>query len=241
MAGWRAVAALTRFELMREWLGIVMTLLFAVYGGVMCGMFLNDLYSEDEIPRTMYAFVDWMYLFTTPALGLLFNRAAWTIHREDSYTKRIAYWRSMPIPLGVILKARFVQGAVLLAVASSIFFLLQYGMASSLREHVAFGQWLANGFLWLCYAAAANALLIWMEMGFSGKMYMICYCGFAALTLIVPILLNMADFHLFERTIEAVLSGQSYWMLPALAAAIAAVIAGYKVILGVMKRRTYRF
>jgi hypothetical protein len=241
MSGWKAVWAIARSEWKRERYGMLFTLLFALYGGGLCGFLLNALLGPDDAPSVLYVMVDWMYLMMLPVCGLLFNRTAWAISRDDVYTKKLAHWRTMPIPAEKILQARLLQGIILVLVIGFAFLMLQYAIAPALREQVSITQWLAVGTIWLGYALLINGFFIWIEMGCSGKRYVRLYLTFMIVTMVVPVSLTLGGFHLFRYTLREIEAGHYGWMLLGFAAAIAALYTGYRATLARMRKRSYIF
>ncbi|WP_123043209.1 hypothetical protein [Cohnella candidum] len=241
MSGWKAAWAMAMFGWRKEWLGMLFTFLFALYCGGMTGVSLNELLSDPAGSSGMFVMVDWMYLMVFPAFGLLMNRTAFKISRDDVYTKKIAHWRTMPIPLQTIVKARMLNALLMVPIIGLAFLLLQYGVSSALRDRMSLVGWLAAGFVWMCYAFAMNAVLIWLELGCSGKRYVWYYWGFVAACMIVSAILAFGGVHLVRETMIQIDAGH-YYILPAgLAIAAAALYAGYRLTLKRMRERSYVF
>lgn len=241
MTDWRAAWKLARFSWRRDWLGMLITCLFGVYVGWWMGVSLDELFNiEGKIP-VFDAMVDWMYLAMFPGFGVLMNRTAMGIGREDAYTKRIAHWRTMPIALEVIVKARYMTALLLVPVIGFIFLMIQYGVSGTVNERFKLLEWLAFGLIWMCYALAVNALHVWMELGMSGKQYIAYYWCFAAACAIVSAGMALMDISLLRLTANQVLAGRYAWIPLSLVLAAAALYAGYRLTLVRMRNRSYVF
>ncbi|XID92598.1 hypothetical protein ACF3MZ_29785 [Paenibacillaceae bacterium WGS1546] len=224
----RAVQALLIYLWRREWIGQIFTVLFAMYMGLMISQTLGGLLARDEdFSVRFYGLVDWFYLTFTPVLGLPLSKAAWGLWRDDTFSIRLAQWRTMPIPLDAIVKSRMLQSAVLLSVSAAVFILLQYGFSSGIRAAVTPGQWALIGLIWSLYAVVVLALAIWAELGLSGKMYSLLYMGYMVLTAALAILLAWRKVSVFQMVFEAVKNGNG----PALAVGFA-IAAGLAIWIG---------
>ncbi|MBW5445535.1 hypothetical protein GE107_05590 [Cohnella sp. CFH 77786] len=239
MSDWKTAWRMARFGWRREWPGMVFTLLFALYIGWIVGFTLYALLRERASFSMMHAVVDWMYLMMFPAFGLLMNRTAFAISRDDVYTRKLAHWRTMPIPPETIVKARMLNALLLVPAIGLAFLLLQYFISSTLRDQLTIMAWLAVGFIWICYALGMNAFLIWMELGCSGKRYVWLYWALMGVCMIVSAGLAFGGVHLVRGTIGEIKTGHYYWLPVSLLFAVSALYAGYRLTLQRLHLRPY--
>ncbi|TVY01268.1 hypothetical protein [Cohnella terricola] len=192
----------------RERFAMLLTLLFACYLGTMSSFTVDSLLrGEEGVPRALYGVLDWMYLTMFPTFGLMMNKSAWGMWRDDTYSKRLALWRAMPIPVASIVKARLLQSFVGIPIIGTVFMLLQYSLAPFLRETVSPVQWAENGLVWICYSFAAVSFYVWAELGFSGKIYCLFYFGYIAVTAILSVVFTLNGIYLFQEVLGVIERG----------------------------------
>jgi len=227
----------------RERFAMLLTLLFAGYLGTIGSLTADSLLSgDDEVPRTLYGMFDWIYLAMFPSFGLVMNKSAWGMWRDDTYSKRLALWRAMPIPVASIVKARMLQSMVGIPIAGTVFMLLQYSLAPNLRKAVAPFQWAENGLVWIFYAFVGVAFLIWAESGFSGKQYCLFYFGYIAVTAIIPIVLTWNEIYVFREVLGVIERGYGGALIAGLALAAAiAIWIGHRMTVDRIRTRSLTF
>jgi hypothetical protein len=226
----------------RERFGIIFTFLFAIYTGATISFSVNFIFGKEEVPRILYGVIDWIYLTMFPFFGLVMNKSAFRMWQDDYYSKRLAYWRTMPIPLASIVRARFLQSLITLPIVGVVFILLQYAIAPNLREAVSLVQWLENGIVWLAYALIVNAFYVWLELGFSGKKYVLYYLGFMGLTAILSAVLTWQGIYLFQEALRLIHEGNGAALIVGLAvAAVAATWIGHRETVKRIRRRSMTF
>lgn len=239
LTGWKAVRKLAGFQWRREWPGLVFTLVFALYVGWLAGMLHGDAAKDRETEMPLSLAVDWLYLLMFPAFGQCMNRTSFRIMREDTHTRQIAYWLTMPIPLQVIVQARLLRSALFVPGFGLLFSFLQYAFAPELRAMLGPGEWLAFSWLWICYGLIVNALLVWLEMGMSGKGYMWTYWGIMAASGLAVAGTALAGVAIVGGTIDRIAAGHYELLLLSTLLAAAAFAAGYRLTLRRMRHRSY--
>lgn len=221
----KAVAYIGAYLWRRERFGMVFTLLFAMYLGFIISTTVNALLNpNEEVPKWLNVMVDWIYLMMFPIFGLVMNKSAWGMWRDDFYSKRLAQWRSMPIPATSIVTARMLQSAVMMPVIGAVFMVLQYATASHLRESVTPLQWIENGFAWACYALVIIAVYVWLELGFSGKRYCLYYFGIMLFLAVVSVVLTWQGIYLFQEVLEIIRRGYGWALILGMAIVAGAVL-----------------
>jgi hypothetical protein len=198
----QAVRFLGAYLWRRERWGFIITLLFALYMGAVLSLSIDEIVAGENVNRFFYGLVDWIYLTMLPVFGLAMNRSALGMWRKDVYSKRIAYWRTMPIPVAAIVLSRLLQSTIALSVIGVFFVALQYVLAPHLRAEFTLPQWLESGAIWLCYAFVINALYLLLELGYNGKKYVQWYFGYMGLSAIAVTLLNLWGANLFTKLLN---------------------------------------
>jgi hypothetical protein len=177
-----------------------------------------------------------------PIFGLVMNKSAFGMWRDDYYSKRLAHWRTMPIPIRAIVQARLLQSMLTIPISGTIFLVLQYAMAPHFQDAVSPAQWLEHGLIWGLYALIGNAYYVWLELGFSAKKYVVLYFGFMAVTSIVSIVLAWQKIYLFQGILRLIADGYGGVMILGLAIiAGLATWGGYRATIRRIKSRSMTF
>jgi hypothetical protein len=241
MTGWRSVWTIARFGWKRDWIGVLICFLFALYVGSSVGFTLQQLLAENGKMDYMYLLIDWMYLMMFPVFGQLMNRTSFAVWREDVYTKKMAHWRTMPVPLKAVVQARILSTVIQVPVVGIAFLALQYGISPALRDQLPATHWLAVGLIWICYSLGVNAVFIWLELGFTGKQFVIGILVFMLICVIVAGSSLLTHIHLFKGPMYLIRTGQYGWLPVFLLVTVAAIFAGYRATLKRMRNRSYVF
>ncbi|KIL37496.1 hypothetical protein SD71_02360 [Cohnella kolymensis] len=238
----QAIRHLGSYLLRREWIGIVVTFLFALYTGGFMSFSVNGLMSDEKIPEFLNGLVDWIYLTMFPTFGLLMNKTVFAVWKGDVYSKRIAHWLTMPIPRSAIVKVRILQTVIMLPVIGIAFLLFQYILAPELRADISVLQWLGAGLIWMCYAFVIDALYTLFEFGFDGKRNVVFCMAFMVFTVALSVVLTWRDVHLFQAAIRAA-GSEIYPLLTVLlvTTSFMATWIGYRATLIRLNKRSLNF
>lgn len=215
-----------------ERIGMLITCIFGMYVGIAVSISLEVIITHKDFHVAQNWVVDWMYVVIIPILGCCMNRTNLGIWRDDAYSKRMARLRTMPIPLTSILKARMLQSFALLFGAGGLFFLTQYLVSPVLRLAASPLEWIGFSVLWLFYGMIANALLIYFEIGYSGKVYvMFMLIVMGAYMLIIPVL-TWQGIYLFHETFNYVVTKGNWGavIFPAGLAVAGALVIGFRMV-----------
>ncbi|WP_372632731.1 hypothetical protein [Cohnella sp.] len=236
----QAVAYIGAYLWRRERLGMLFSLLFAVYLGVINSTTIGGLLAGDEnIPRALNGLVDWLNMVMYPIFGMVMNKSAWGMWRDNYYSKRIAQWRTMPIPVASIVWARMLQSAVMLPVIGGIYLLAQYLFTPGLREYVTPMQWIENGLIWMCYGVAVLSLIILMELGYTGKQYCLMYFGMMVAVAAIAIILTWQGVYVFRSVLDIIKDGYGPAVLIGMAVlAAVATAAGHQLTVARIRARS---
>ncbi len=242
MSKQQAVKYIGAYLWRRERIGLAFTLIFAIYMGTVISLSIDGTMENNEDSRSLNGVIDWIYLTMFPVFGLVMNKSAFGMWRDDYYSRRIAHWRTMPIPVASIVQARFLQTIIVLPVIGVCFLLLQYMIASNLRDTVSPVQWLENGVVWMCYSFIVNAMYVLLELGYSGKRYVQVYLGYMGITAIVSAILSWQGIHLFQEVLRVTEEGHAFDLIIGLAiVAVAASWVGYKATISRIRARSMTF
>ncbi|WP_156288927.1 hypothetical protein [Oceanobacillus salinisoli] len=170
---------LAKKELKHHWSAIALSLLFTVFVGGSTGMLLADSavkMFEDHATSYNCFLLDLIFLGLTPAFATIFMAKPYltlqTI-KEDPYSKRMAFLRSLPIPVNVLAFSRTIVMFIILLIMSSAFYLsivfVLIGMSSTFYDFISTGEFLIFIFIWFGYALAVGGINPFIEYGTNGK------------------------------------------------------------------------
>ncbi|WP_027085983.1 hypothetical protein [Cohnella panacarvi] len=244
MSYWKALRLLS-VQLWRwDKKGYIVAFAFSVYLGATMSLNANELFDgeADEIPTALIGIIDWIFLAAMPIMGSCMNRTIFSIWRDDSHTRRMAVLRAYPIPLPVIIGSRIAQSVLLAAINVTAMLALIYALSPDLRDNVSILRWIAFDAMWICYSLIAGSALIWLELGHSGKRYVMTYLiGFGVVTAIV-VAMSWLSIHPFLEVLAwTKLGGSLAIILGLLAVAIAALWIVYRVTIRKIRTRSLAF
>ncbi|QHW31201.1 hypothetical protein GZH47_10250 [Paenibacillus rhizovicinus] len=224
MTTWQGAMTLLRLEGRRSWIGLLATMALFVYVGVVIIMPLfDDMLTQGGAKGYGY---DWasnfLYLSLLPTMGFIMNRSMFCYWSRDSYTRKLAYWRTLPISWNAILVSRMLQHVVVLSIVSICFFATQYSLLAPMREQLAPGDFVLYVLTWYGYSMMVGATYVYLELTMKGKVYFVvcsCYLIFYALLVLI---LQMTDTNLVLRTIAA--SRHHHWLWPGVSLALGAAV-----------------
>lgn len=132
-----------------------------------------------------------------PLLGFSFSKRTMKYLSEDSYTRMLAYMRSLPIPSAVILCKRKLQAVFSFGLNGVLFFGLIYAASANIRHELPLTAYFAFAITWIGYGLIITGLFIFIELLSSGKLYCLCLFLFMALCTGGAMLVGLAGGNLF--------------------------------------------
>lgn len=170
-----------------------------VYTGVM----LSIMIMGKEVSTGIFdPLLDFILLLLIPMTGFYFSRRSFHYIKDDSYTKMLWYYRTLPIPIESVMKARVIQLLVAVAGNSVILFTTLYISSSLMRSNLSIGEMIVfaitcNGFAILC-----NTVYIYFELLASGRKYLLITSIIMIITALSSVVSNLYNFSIFTSTIS---------------------------------------
>ncbi|SFE02472.1 hypothetical protein SAMN05216378_2013 [Paenibacillus catalpae] len=224
---------IAKHELSRDWIGIVFTVIFCLYLAFITIAVYND---EEGI---MSWLLDMIFLVSFPSLAFVMNKTTMRFWREDTYTGKLAEWRTLPIPLSHLVIGRLLQLVMVLTLVLTIFFTTQYIMVERLNEQISIGAYILFALFWYFYALSMAVAHVYFEIGHTGKAYaLFCYINVAVFVLI-SVAIGIAKAGLVQGLLDELQKG--HWWYTAVAFAVCAITlySGYTIIKRRLKQRHY--
>ncbi|MFC5649382.1 hypothetical protein ACFPYJ_09600 [Paenibacillus solisilvae] len=215
MTSWQGAKLLFQYELRRSWLGLLITMLFFTYISIVMMPLFKELL-DNKTSNNVRWVGDLLYLTILPNMGFLMNRSYLKYWQKDPFTRKIAYWRTLPIGLTSIVISRMLQLITVLTIVGAYFFVSQYLLLDELRKLVTTGEYIFFALIWIGYALAIGSTYVIFEQLLSGKKYFaVCLgyiVGFAAISLISW----LTDMEIVFRTIKAAQDQEVIWPIGSL-------------------------
>lgn len=221
MTLWQGARHIAQHELKRGWGGMLLTMLFVIYLTVILSPLIDNVLSDPEADFPIWM-IDFMYFTLMPNFGYLMNRTIFSYWRDDSFTKKLAYWRSLPIPFSHMTAGRLLMMLCMTLISWILFFGVQYAMIHDLREQVSLLLYFYGSLFWLGYSIIMGTVFIYWEQGFGGKVFFImCWVSFLLYGLITYAV------HSFTPSLVAAMlesSKEGFGPLPLLAILLAVIV-----------------
>jgi uncharacterized membrane protein len=172
-----------------------------IYTGVMVGIMLDGQTKAFEI---LSPFADFMLMMLIPMSGFYFSRRSFHYIRDDSYTKMLWYYRTLPISIDTIMKSRLIQLVSSLVGNGLILYTTLYISSSYLHTELNIGQMFLFIVIWTGFALFINGFYIYFELLFSGRKYLWMTSLIIILTTVLVISFYLLGFHLTTAVIQSV-------------------------------------
>lgn len=166
MNTWRDAWVILKKELGIDKVYLYWGPIFMVYTGATISLMLYG-YSLQE--KFLSGVLDFLMLASLSLMGILFSKRSFNYIKQDSYTRMLFYYRTLPIPIATVMKSR-----ILYMVAAFLFNgVFMFTTIRLLFDMDMTGlQYAAFILSWLGYATGITGVFIFCELTTSGKTYM---------------------------------------------------------------------
>ncbi|MFF2890424.1 hypothetical protein [Paenibacillus sp. NPDC057967] len=173
MNTWQGAWCLAKEELRRiRWKHIV-TLIFIGY----LLIFLVPMFADSREDNSTFAFwaMDFITVSLLPMLGLMSTQNSGIYWKMDSFTRKLAAWRTMPITIKQIALGRIVLYLTNGLIAKIVFFTSYYLFARSLGANMRLMDFVLYALFWISLSVAIGIIYLYFETGYSGiKYFWVC-------------------------------------------------------------------
>jgi hypothetical protein len=203
-----AILFLAGHELKRYPLPAVLSgLFFAIMGLMTGGMHLGYGESQEAISKAVRVVQstsnDWIILCIVSSLGFVYTKDYFSYYRTDTFSRRLAFYRKLPIGGREIVAARYlVLGASLIAM-SVCYYTPLYALLRA-ESVLTPGEGAGVFLTWFSCSILAGSIYIYLELGYTGKQYL--KMSFVLILVFLAFLIVMAvlNVHIVEGTLELV-------------------------------------
>ncbi|ANY65503.1 hypothetical protein BBD42_02750 [Paenibacillus sp. BIHB 4019] len=222
---WQGAWHILIYELRKTRWGFLGSLLLALYMAIVLGFLYR--FNEMDVSAGEYWAIDFVFLTTLPCLGFVLSRSSMSCWRNDTYSEKLAEWRTMPITVPQIIWGRMLQIAVMLFPLQIIFFLIQYFLVDGLREAISPGAYLLYGLFWFLYSLGMAATYAIWEYGFTGKTYMIVCVLYCIMYMLISTLLSFNGFSIVNSVLTGFENGEWWYLLVGLLVSMTGIAISY--------------
>lgn len=203
-------------------------ILFAFLGAVTGTMFLG-LGDPDRMQGAVRVLgniaADLVTVSMTCTLGFAFTRDYLSFYWSDAFSRRLAFYRKLPVTDKEIVAARYLVFFITLPPMALCYFA---GMYVPVRlEHLVTGtEFVQAALIWLGISLAGGSGFMYLEQGMPGKAYMQLTLLVLFVLLLIVVVLNVSGIHLVSGSL-ALVRDYGIW------ASMAGVAAGGAIAWGV--------
>ncbi|WP_254778241.1 hypothetical protein [Paenibacillus sp. cl141a] len=151
-------------------LQIIWTILFMLYMGFATSVVINVQF--EHLDEYNNPFVDFIMVLFAPFVGFLFNRKSFKYLNEDSYTRMLYFYRSIPVPASAIFVSRIINSLIAFAINSIVFYGIIYAIGNHLRSVMDISSYIAFMLTWVGAGFLLTGPYIYWESMSSGKVYL---------------------------------------------------------------------
>lgn len=177
---------------------LVFSILFMGYLGTMTATFTEDALGTGA----GRGLSDFLMISFIPFLGFALSRRTLKYLSEDSYTRMLAYMRSLPVPAAVILSKRKLSAVLAFCLNGVLFFGLIYAISANIRTELTGISYLVFAITWIGFGLMMTGIYIFVEFLVSGKAYFWITALLMLLSLGVALLIYWADGNLLLYSIS---------------------------------------
>lgn len=168
---WKGAWVILKKDLRGDRLYLIWNVVFMLYTGLMISvMFVPSVKAAEVFLNPMS---DFFMLMIIPVTGFFFSRRSFSYIKDDSYTQMLRYYRTLPIPLSVIMKGRILQLVMAMLFNGIFFYTTVYLVSSNLSSELRLGQFLALSLTWTGFGLMMNGIYICFEFLMRGRTYLL--------------------------------------------------------------------
>ncbi|MEK3885351.1 hypothetical protein [Paenibacillus sp. PL2-23] len=239
MTTWQGAWYLAKEELRRTRWKHILTLIFIGYLCIfLVPMFADGMEGEDL--GMVYWAIDFITLSLLPCLGLMSTQTFGNYWKTDTYTKKLAAWRTMPIRVDQIVLGRILTMLMILIPALILFFIIFFLAGQSLTSEIEIAAFIPFAIFWIGYSIMASIVYVYVEIGYSGKFYF-WFCMLITFLFLFGMIVTvlLLESSLFVQSYRLAADGGWWLAIIGMISAIAAIGIGRSVLEKRLRMRSY--
>ncbi|WP_169087965.1 hypothetical protein [Paenibacillus sp. PL91] len=236
---WKGAWYLAKHELARDRWKSLFSILFIGYLLLFTVPLLNDVIDGDK-ERALYWAADFIYLTLMPCMGFILNQTMMRYWKDNSYTKKLAYWRTLPISSKQIALGRIMQLAIVLFATQFLFFIAQFILVRNMGADISTLHFALYGLFWFGYSLTMAIAYVYWEVGHSGKIYFLFNMAYIFVLLVFSLGLTvLMHGNIVVVSLQAITNGHWWIALATIAISVAAIFIGVNRIENRLEKRSY--
>lgn len=182
-------------------LQMVWTMLFMVYMGFATSVIIDNQF--EHLNEYINPLIDFLLVFYAPLLGFLFSRRSFRYLNEDSYTRMLYFYRSIPVPASAIFVSRIMYSLIAFVINGIVLFGVIYAIGNHIRAAMDFPSYIAFILTWIGIGFLITGPYIYWEHMCSGKRYFGNSLLVMALTSGTAVMLSLLGYSIFWFVVRA--------------------------------------
>lgn len=226
MSNWKGAWFLAKHEMKRDRWRTLFSIGFVAYLLLFTAPLYNQRIEGEDSPWIGWA-TDFIFMSLLPLLGFVFNKTMMSYLKLDSYSRKLAQWRTLPISPKQIAVGRLIQMTITLFALQLLFFTLQYVIIRMTGTELAGAHFAVYALCWFCYSLVIAVIYAYWETGHSGKMYFLYSCVYLAVLLGLSIGLTLLQAgNIVMTTLRLIENGEWWIVFPSAAVGALALFVG---------------
>ncbi|RAR44037.1 hypothetical protein [Paenibacillus sp. MDMC362] len=182
-------------------LQIVWNIVFMVYMGFATSVIIDNQF--EHMDEYINPLIDFLLVFYAPLLGFLFSRRSFRYLNEDSYTRMLYFYRSIPVPASAIFVSRIMNSLIAFFINGIVLFGVIYAIGNHIRAAMDIPSYIAFILTWMGIGFLITGPYIYWENMCSGKKYF----GMSLLVMVITsgtaVMLSLLGYSVFEFVVRA--------------------------------------
>lgn len=236
MNDWRGGWRIAKHELWRDRMGLMFTFIFTVYLTAVTFPLTKALFAGQPDESWTCA-IDFMMLSVLPSMGFMVSGFTMKYWKDDSFTRKLALWRTMPISIPQIVTGRLLLLFVVMIPILFIYFISQYVIALAIGQALPLYPLILYALFWSGYSIALAIQYVYWEQSVSGKTYFLICSVYLVIIAVLVAVLWFSGIGLTRHLTASVSRGEWWYPGSALAAAALSVMFGSRLIAGSIRKR----
>lgn len=197
---WANIKFLAGKDLRSSLLAMGLTAIFYIFIGGFLGsqtIEFSGLQEDRYVLMIREMTMDWVMLCMLLCLGFVFSKEYFHYHRTDSFSRRLAFYRKLPVTNKEIVLARYVVFFMNL-LAMSLCFYVPFFLIARLGADLSPLNFLGAVMIWSSLSLVGGAIFLYMELGFMGKYYLRGTFIFMGIILVILVVVELLGVHLYS-------------------------------------------
>lgn len=182
-------------------LQIVWNIMFMVYMGFATSVIIDNQF--EHLNEYINPLIDFLLVFYAPLLGFLFSRRSFRYLNEDSYTRMLYFYRSIPVPASAIFVSRIINSLIAFIINGIVLFGVIYAIGNHIRAAMDIPSYIAFILTWMGIGFLITGPYIYWENMCSGKKYF----GISLLVMVITsgtaVMLSLLGYSVFDFVVRA--------------------------------------